>query len=248
VTWRRHLSVTSRAGTIAASRLDMRRLQSALLISCASLGSGTAAHAADFGAYAEEGTQGLGGGVALQVNERFSARAGYSRISGDINDYEADDLEFDGDVTLGAAKLLFDWHPSPRNFRITAGAMLNDTKFSAVADPIGNGYVINGTFYPAAAIGSVGGRVDFDRFVPYIGVGFGRALDTAGRFNVLVDLGAAFMGEPDVSLIARCGSSVPAATCTQLQQDLAAEQADIEDDTDALHLWPHASVSFSWRF
>jgi hypothetical protein len=219
---------------------------------CALATAGTV-NAADFGdpkfgVFAEVGTLGLGAGVAGQFNEHFSARAGYSRISGDLDDYEAEDLEFDADATFGAAKLLFDWYPkSQGKFRVTAGAMLNDSKFVGVANTTGGGYIVNDTFYPASQVGTIGGRLDFDRFAPYIGFGFGRALDTAGRFNVLVDFGA-LITEPDVSIVATCGPAISATRCTQLQSDIRAEQDEIEDDIDDIRLWPHVAVSFSWRF
>ena len=206
------------------------------------------ADAADFGIYGEVGTFGLGGGAVVQFNERFSARAGYSTISQDIDDYDPEDLEFDADATIGAAKFLVDWYPTPSGFRVTAGAMLNQTKATAVAVPTGGGYTINDTFYPSATIGSANGRIDFDRFAPYLGVGFGRALDTAGHFNVLVDIGAAFVGKPNVDLTATCGISAPTPLCARLQEDVAAEQADVEDDTDNLKVWPHINLAFSWRF
>jgi hypothetical protein len=226
---------------------DPRVLSATVLMVCASTGA-TVAHATELGVFAEAGTFGLGGGFAAQFNERFSGRIGYSRISGDLDDYETDDLEFDADVTIAAAKLLFDWYPTSSIFRVTAGAMLNDNKASAVADPTGGGYVINGTFYPAFALGSITGRADFDRFTPYLGVGWGRALDTVGRFNVSVDVGAAFLSNSNVTLVANCASAVPTAVCTRIQQDLSAEEAEIEDDADDLGIWPHASVQFSWRF
>jgi hypothetical protein len=226
--------------------VHLRALNGAALTGLLAAGAMNA-NAADFGVFAEVGTFGLGGGAAVQLNERFSARAGYSTISGGINDYEAEDLDFDADVTIGAAKLLVDWYPTPSSFRITAGAMLNQTKATAVATPTGGGYTINGTFYPFFVVGSAAGRADFDHFTPYLGVGFGRALDTAGRFNVTVDIGAAFVGDPDVSLNATCTSVTPASVCTRLQQDIAAEQADVRDDADDLNLWPYANVSFSWR-
>jgi len=223
-------------------------VRAAVLMTCvASLGAANVS-AADFGVFGEVGTLGLGAGLAAQVNDRFSARLSYSEISGDIDDYESEDLEFDADVKFGAGKLLLDWYPTPSSFRVTAGAMLNQTKFTGTADPTGGGYVINGTFYPSATIGRASGRVDFDRFAPYLGVGFGRALDTQGRFNVTVDVGAAFVGDPDVALTATCTSLVPTALCNQIQADIAAEQAEVEDDTDDLSLFPYANVAFTWRF
>ena len=109
----------------------------AVVITCISAVSVTVANAADFGIYGEAGTLGLGGGVAWQFDDHLSARVGYSRFSSDIDEYEAEDLELDGEATIGAGKVLVDWHPARGTFRITAGAMINQTKATAVAVPTG---------------------------------------------------------------------------------------------------------------
>lgn len=216
----------------------------AALLAATAAGS---ANAAEFGVYGEAGTFGAGGGFALQLGDRLSARAGYSTFSYEVNDYQAEDLSLDAKAKIGTGKLLLDWYPFGGGFRIGAGVVLNRSEATGVARPSGGGYTINGTFYPSEQIATADGQVDFDSVAPYVGLGFGRALDRTGRFNLLLDLGVAFTGEPKVTITANCGS-VPAAVCTQIQEDVASEQARIEADAEKFKLWPHLNVVLSWRF
>lgn len=214
------------------------------LVTAAASGS---VSAADLGVYGEAGTFGAGAGLALQLGDHFSARAGYSTFSYDVNDYQAEDLSLDAKAKVGAGKLLLDWYPFGGGFRLGAGAMLNHSGAKGVARPSSGGYTINGTFYPSSQIATADGQIDFDSVAPYVGFGFGRALDSTGRFNILMDVGVAFTGEPTITVNANCGT-VPASVCAQIQEDVAAEQASIEEDAEALKFWPHLNVALSWRF
>lgn len=217
----------------------------ALVLLAAAASSG--ASAADFGIYGEAGTFGGGAGVAVQLNDKFSLRAGYSAFTYDVEDYQAEDLSLDGKARVRAGKLLLDWYPFGGGFRIGAGMMLNDSSAYAIARPSESGYTINGTFYPSSQIATANGRVDFDSVAPYIGIGFGRALSSSGRLNFLLDLGVAFIGEPAVTLGVDCGSA-PTAVCAQIEDDVAAEEAQIQEDADSMKLWPHVNVALAWRF
>lgn len=206
-----------------------------------------AVSAADFGLYGEAGTFGGGAGVAVQLNHRFSLRAGYSAFTYDVKDYQAEDLTLDGKAKVRAGKLILDWYPFGGGFRLGGGVMLNDSSATAVARPSGDGYTINGTFYSSSQIATADGHAEFDSVAPYLGIGFGRALNSSGRLNLLLDVGVAFTGEPTIALNVNCGA-VPAQVCAEIEGDVAAERERIQEDADALKLWPHVNAALSWRF
>ncbi len=62
------------------------------------------------------------------------------------------------------------------------------------------------------------------------------------------DLGVLYLGEPNVGLTATCGVGVPPATCTQLQSDVAAEQASLQEDLNDYKFHPVVSFGIGYRF
>jgi len=68
--------------------------------------------------------------------------------------------------------------PFANNFRISAGAMFNRNKFSMKGQPTGGTFTINGTTYPASDVGSFDAQVDFNKAAPYIGIGYGRPINS----------------------------------------------------------------------
>ena len=62
------------------------------------------------------------------------------------------------------------------------------------------------------------------------------------------DLGVVFTGEPKVMLTAICNPVVPAATCTQVQQDARTELANLQQNATQLKVWPVVGLGFGYRF
>jgi hypothetical protein len=204
------------------------------------------AQAGDFGVYATAGTIGIGGGVAATFGSHFGARIGYAKYEHDVNDIEESELKFDGTVEIGGGHALLDWHPFGGSFRLSAGAVQSAT-LTAHAEPIANTYTLNGVTYSADDIGTATGTAKYESIAPYAGFGFGRALSPDGRFALSADFGVAFTGTPALELNATC--SVPnAMLCTQIEGDLAAEEAELQKDADKLKYWPALSVGVSYRF
>lgn len=204
------------------------------------------AQAADFGIYASAGTIGLGGGIAANFGSHFGARVGYTSYEYTVDDLEESDLTLDGKAEIGGAHALLDWYPFGGGFRISAGAMEN-ASLSARAKPVGGTYTLNDVVYSAEDIGEATGTAKYDSISPYAGIGFGRALSRDGRFSFSADFGVVFTGSPKVELNATC--RVPnSAVCSDIQADVAAEQAELQNDADDLKYWPVLSLGLSYKF
>jgi hypothetical protein len=221
----------------------MRKISLVLLSATALAGP---AYSADFGVYATAGTVGLGGGLAATFNSYLGARVGYTTFKYDVEDIEESDLTLDGEAKLGGAQALLDWHPFGGGFRISVGAM-ESAEFTARARPIADTYTFDGVTYSAADIGSANGVADFDSIAPYVGMGYGRALSRDGRFAFALDLGVAVTGSPTVKLNVTCAVE-SAALCDGLQDDVAAEQAELQNEADEFELWPVLSLGLSYKF
>lgn len=208
------------------------------------LGAAGGAHAAGVGVRA--GTTGVGGDIGFGLVPTLSARIGYSGLSFS-HDIDVTDVDYDGKLRLSNLNLLLDFSPLPGPFRITGGFIINDNKVDVTGRPTGGTYTINGVTYPAAAIGSLSGTVKSgNRAAPYLGIGYGNV--AGAGVNFYFDLGVMFQGTPEARLSATCGSPLSAAQCSQLQGDVAAEQARLQDNISAFKYYPVANIGVTIGF
>ncbi len=188
------------------------------------------------------GTTGLGGEVTIGILPHLNARTGYNAFSYD-GSATKDDNEYSYNLKLGNLPLLVDWYPLPGGFRISGGLMINNNKIDATAKPSGS-YKIGDTTYPAAAIGNLTGKIDFNSSAPYLGIGFGNAVGRGIPLSLSLDLGVMFQGTPKVSLAA----SGPIASDPTFQANLAKEENNIKDTTDNIKYYPVIALGMAYRF
>ncbi|MGZ8274422.1 MAG: hypothetical protein ACXWUM_10945 [Burkholderiaceae bacterium] len=216
----------------------------ACAVAVTTLGVAGAAQAAGVGLRA--GTTGVGGDVGFSLMPTLSARIGYSGLSYS-RDVDVTDITYDGKLRLSNLNLLLDFSPLPGPFRVTGGFILNDNKVDVTGRPTNGTYTLNGTAYPAAAIGTLGGEVKSgNRAAPYLGIGYG---NVAGfGVNFYFDLGVMFQGTPNATLSASCGASVSATLCSQVQSDVAAEQAKLQNEISGFKYYPVANIGITIGF
>ncbi len=196
----------------------------------------------------------LGGGVELSyaLSQRAAVRLnadgclnadGYNRTQSKTHD----NIDYDMKLKLQTGSLLGDWFPFANNFRISAGAMLNRNKFSMKGQPTGGTYTINGTTYPASDVGSFDAQVDFNRAAPYFGIGYGRPINSG--LSLIFDLGVMSQGSPKSQINVTCGAAIQGtATCTNLQNDAAAEQSKLDDSLHSFKYYPVISLGLAYTF
>lgn len=191
------------------------------------------------------GTTGLGVDVAYQITPSLSARIGYSAAKYDFS-VNSDDVDYDAKVKLSNFALLADWNVIG-GFRITAGLVPQNNKLEVTGKPSGGSYTLNGTTYSAADIGTLSGTAKpGNRVAPYLGIGYGIV---AGRgVNIYADLGVQYQGSPKVNLSANCGPALSPAQCTQLSNDVAAEEAKLRDDAKSFKWYPVLNVGLTVGF
>lgn len=213
------------------------------LIFIAALASAGSAHAVGIGA--KVGTTGVGADVAFGLVPTLSARIGYSYLSFSTT-IDDTDITYDAKPKLSNGNLFLDWSPLGP-FRITGGLILNDNKINVTGTPSGGTYNIGGTVYPASAIGSLTGTIKSgNQAAPYLGIGYGNV--AGAGVNFYFDLGVMFQGSPKASLTATCGSSLSAAQCSQLQTNVVAEQADLQNSVTRFKYYPVASIGVTIGF
>jgi hypothetical protein len=193
-----------------------------------------AAQGLGFGAFG--GTLGIGPEAAVGITDRVVFRGGYGF------------MPFEPSLTVSDLKLKFNL---PSSFHIGLDLYLNNTfRFGGgvlwrTEDPSVEGVFttsqeIGGTTYSPSQIGTLTGVFDGRDRAPYVLLGFGR--HTQPGIGLFLDLGVAFVGEPDITLDATGGSLSP-DTDASFRSALNQEATDMEQDAGSyLKLWPFLSL------
>lgn len=201
---------------------------------------------AQVGLTASIGTTGPGLHLELPMTEHLGARFGINGLNYS-DDVRTTNVEYDAKLKLRTLEALLDYYPMAGNFRFTGGVVYNDSRITGTGTPRSGGtYTFNGTTYSAATAGDLVARVDFRRFAPYLGIGFGKTPRERG-WSFSADLGVLFQGSPDTTLRSR-GCTAPAPLCTQLAADLEAERREFEDDVEDYKAYPVLRVGVSYAF
>ena len=200
--------------------------------------------AADTSLGIRAGTLGVGGEISYAVSQSLALRLGsdaYSRTGTATQE----GIEYDYTAKLKTASLLADWFPLANNFRISLGVMYNGNKVTGTGVPTAaSTFIINGITYQASEVGTVDAKVTFKKAAPYFGIGYGRPINSGLSF--IGDLGVMFQGKPKTTLTANCTSTTP--NCAQLQSDVAAEQAALDDSLKNFKYYPVLTLGLSYTF
>ena len=222
----------------------MKRIVPVLALAVTLLGATSALAAV--GASLKVGTLGVGADVTIGVVEKLNARVNlnYFKLNTTITE-EDEDGSGGGTIkpklnllTMGA---LLDWHPWAQGFRISAGLYMNNNKLDLTAET-SDTVEINDHEY---SVSNLGGKVDFNTFAPYLGIGYGNAVQANGHWHFSFDIGALFSGSPHAALWAT--ASDPALQ-PQLDADIAEEVKNIEDDLEVFSIHPVVSLGVSYLF
>ncbi len=204
---------------------------------------------ADIGIYAKAGTLGLGGGIGYGIGDTVTARVGYTafNLNRDIN---SSDVDYKGSFKLGGAEALLDWHPFEGTFRVTGGVIFSRNKINVDAK-LNRTVTINGVDYNPGDLGDLSGDVKFKSTTPYLGIGWGNVAGKNGNFHFVADIGVQYLGSPKVNLNASCtaqGLATAPTECAQLDQNVQAEERDLNKEVDNYKWWPVISVGLAYRF
>lgn len=206
----------------------------------AALALAAPAQAASVGASVS--TNGVGIDAGVSVTPFFGIRVDGATLSFD-HSFGVDDIDYDADVELKSLGGIVDFYPFPLvGFRVSAGARLNWNKADVEATPNGPRQ-IGGRTYTPAQIGSLDGKVAFDRLAPYAGIGW-----TSGFFGTglqfIGDLGVLYQGSPKVSLRATGGLAADPVFAADLER----ERQELEDDVEDFKWYPVIKIGVMYKF
>ncbi len=202
---------------------------------------------------AKAGTLGVGAELTVGLSPQVNARLGVNGYNYRDEGREASDIFYDAEANLRTATALLDWHPGGRGFRLTAGAVYNDTSVEGSSLPPASGvYDIGGVPVPVNLVGTLDAEADFDPVVPYAGLGWGNAVAGNKKVGFFVDLGVVFQGKADVTLTPIIPANSPINTTPGAREVLDVllrrEEQDLEDEVADYDLYPVVAIGFSYRF
>lgn len=201
---------------------------------------------ADTGISADLGTTGLGLHASIPLQANLNARLGLNYLSYSYSG-NTSDVNYDFKLKLQTFDALLDYFPTDSNFRISAGLVYNGNKIDANGKTNSNGtYDLNGTPYNASDIGTLKGNIDFRKMAPYLGIGWGNPVKTAG-WGFTSDFGVLFQGSPGTSL-SNSECKLDQAQCLILSNDVAAENVKLNDKVHNFRYYPVLRVGASYRF
>lgn len=185
-------------------------------------------------------TLGLGIEAQAPLAAGFGLRGGVNALNLSP-ERTIDGIRYEADVELKSAGAVIDWYPGVGGFRLSGGVRLNGNSADLAATP-SQAVTVGGTVYAPGQVGRLSGNVDFNRFAPYLGIGWQGAM-ADGKVLIGLDFGALYQGRPDVRLSASGAAANPA-----LAADLAREEQAIESDLGVFRFHPVISLTFSYRF
>jgi hypothetical protein len=207
------------------------------------------ANSGDIAVGAKVSTLGLGGEVTVGITPSFNARAGYNgfNYSGSTSQNQ---INYDYKLSLGSFPVLLDWYPFEHSgFRLSPGVIFNNNKVTATGTSAqATSFTIGGQTYFTNQIGSLTGTVDFDKTVPYAGLGWGNTVGKDSGLSFVFDLGVIFQGTPKVELNASNLQNNPAIVREAIQNSIDKEIADLKDKTDKFKYYPVVSIGLAYKF
>lgn len=192
------------------------------------------AASAQIGVGVRVGTLGLAGDAALAVGGNAQIRGGIGIMpiepSLSISDFDATVELPSSFITLG-----LDFFPTGSGFRIGGGLLLKPDDPSLTADCSGT-IDIGDQTYDCAQVGTATASVDSKSSAPYVMIGFGKIASSGIGF--FLDLGAAFVGESDLTL----SVDGPISGNAQFRDELLKEERDWEDTINDYKVYPIVNI------
>lgn len=189
-------------------------------------------------------TLGLGLDFSIPLAEQVGLRF-------NLNSYEDsyykiyDGIEYASKDNLTSFGALIDWHLFNNPFRVTVGLYHNNNKTKgAVLPSDGSGYQLGGTTYTAIETGSLKYAVEYDKIVPYVGVGLGARPFNTQRLTMHLDLGILYLAGGKVEM----GSDGTLAGDPAFRADLEKHRRTIQRKVDDDQFYPVFSVGAVYRF
>jgi hypothetical protein len=199
-----------------------------------------------FGIDVRAGTMGVGAEISASLFPHTRLRGGINYLIWEF-DSTIDNIDYTFEPEFNSISALFDIHPFGGAFFLSGGIYFNNNSVSA-----------EGTLPPASFpaelqsfgflsdVVSISGDVEFNPVAPYVGLGW-RSNSNKSGWGIGLELGVLYQGAPDVTNL-RVNAPVDVNDIDEIQQFLAEEEQDIEDELSWFQWYPVASLLLTYHF
>lgn len=182
------------------------------------------------------GTTGVGVEAKVATSRRMVLRANYTALDLGI-DKSFDGIEYDTDIDLSNGGGFVDFYPFDSGVNVSVGAYIGAKNVEIDATPTED-VKIGDNFYTPEEVGSLSGRIEYDNFAPYAGVGYDHIIDGVG-LNLNVKAGVIFAGEAEVVYESLDGTL---SDDPDFQSDLASETDHLVNESEDFRFIPVVTV------
>jgi hypothetical protein len=192
------------------------------------------------------GLMGAGVDGYYRLSDKVVLRGSYNAFDYDY-DTEEEDLDLEATYSFDNAALGVDWYPFAGGFRLSAAYVHNANELAMNAIPKGGTFDLNDNPVPysGSEVKSLKMQVSYPESGAYVGLGWGNPVRSEKGFGVTFDVGAFYLGEPEVAQQVECGVT---ARCGQLKDDAEADRKKIEDELSDFPFWPMIQLGFTYQF
>jgi hypothetical protein len=189
---------------------------------------------------AEVGTLGYGANIGWSLNDKTELQAGWA--GGDVadlfgGDFDANDINYDVETDFSNPYLGVQLRPMANWFTVGAGIIVPDNSIDVTANANGKVYEIDGISYDSDVVGTLKGSLEHrNKLAPYATLGF--RPNIGNNWGVFGEIGAAYMGKTDATVVASNVLGAPAA---------AAAEKELEDK-NYIEWLPIVKLGATYRF
>lgn len=194
------------------------------------------------------GTTGVGFHASFPLRPNLNLRLGLGYLGYSYSG-STSDMDYDLKLNANTYDALLDWYPKKDSaFRLTTGLAYNGNKIDVHGRPNAAGnFTVGGNTYDAASVGNVNGKVNFNKVAPYLGIGWGRPSKEDKGWSFSADVGVLLQGSPKTTLNSS-GCTASTAVCNQFANDVARENAALQDEVNKFKVYPVLRVGISYKF
>lgn len=199
-----------------------------------------------FGIDVRAGTMGVGAEISASLMPHTRLRGGINYLRWEF-DSTIDDIDYTFDPEFNSISALFDVHPFGGAFFLSGGVYFNNNKVGVEGSlPPENFPAQYQAFDFLSDYVSISGDVEFNPVAPYLGLGWRSNSNDTG-WGIGLELGVLYQGAPDVTNL-RINAPVDVNDVAEVQQFLAEQEQEIEDELSWFQWYPVASLLLTYHF
>lgn len=192
--------------------------------------------------YGGIGLPGAFAGFAKPIGSRFAFRGDIAALPGMNGTRTEDGIRYDAQSEIRRLGLFGDWFAFGGGFRLTGGLTFNQFTIDLQARPEGSTIKIGDRQFPVSDGDRFDAQIKFPSVTPYLGIGYGHHAAERG-WGFHADLGVS-IGRASVSAQA----SGALAQQPGIAEEVAREQAQLEEGVGKIRAIPQLSIGISYRF